>query len=206
MAISTYAELKDAAQNFLAGRTDLANRIDDFLALCHADINSTPDFRLRDMETTATLTLASSSVALPSDYLEWRQVTSLDNPRRPLDFIPPSTVEKWYADRAAAPANSFTITGSTIYVYPLSTTQISMVYYASVPVLSASATTNWLLTKQPAIYLFGILAKSALFTMDTDGMGDRYQQQYSGAMQALIAADRGARYARTQRRSGEIRP
>ena len=202
MSFANYTELKDSVQSWLADRTDLNTKVDDFLKLCEADINSLPDFRLKDQETIVSLTPSSSVVTLPTDYLEWRQVTLKSSPRRNLTFVAPSTVEQWYADRASSPGNHFTVIGSSLYVYPLITDQVELIYYAKVPALSATATTNWLLTKKPNVYLFGTLRYAGVYEQD-DEMTQRYGGLYSAAMMELIAADRGARYARTaQRQSG----
>lgn len=205
MALSTYAELKDSVQEWLGGRTDLATKVDDFLDLCEADINSLPDFRLFEMETMVQLPLVAGAVTLPSDYLEWRQVTLVADPRAGLTYIPPSLVEKWYAERAAAPSNSFTIINDTMSVYPLFTGNVELIYYAKVPALSATATTNWLLAKKPNVYLFGTLHYAAVYEQDKE-MQQNYGSKYGQAMSEIIAADRGARYARTAVRHHGITP
>lgn len=205
MALSTYAELKDSVVSWLKDRTDLATKVDDFLDLCEADINSLPDFRLLEMETQALLTLSSGAVTLPADYLEWRQVTLVTDPRRGLEYIPPSLVETWYADRTMSPANKFTIINDTMSVYPLYTGDVELIYYAKVPALSASATTNWLLTKKPNAYLFGTLHYAAVYEQDKE-MQQTYGSKYGQAMSEIIAADRGARYARAAVRHRGITP
>lgn len=205
MALSTYAELKDSVVSWLADRTDLATKVDDFLDLCEADINSLPDFRLLEMETMALLPLVAGAVTLPADYLEWRQVTLVAQPRVGLTYIPPSLVEKWYADRVSAPSNTFTIINDTLSIYPLSTGDVELVYYAKVPALSAANTTNWLLTKKPNAYLFGTLHYAGVYEQDKE-MQQNYGSKYSQAMSEIIAADRGARYARTSVRHQGITP
>lgn len=207
MAISTYAELKDSVVSWLADRTDLAPKVDDFLDLCEADINSLPDFRLLEMETMTLLTLANGAVVLPADYLEWRQVTLVTDPRRGLEYIPPSLVETWYADRTMSPANKFTIINNTMSVYPLYTGDIELVYYAKVPALSSAVgyTTNWLLSKKPNVYLFGALHYAGVYEQDKE-MQQTYGSKYGQAMSEIIAADRGARYARTAIRHRGITP
>lgn len=205
MALSTYAELKDEVISFFKDRTDLAHKVDVFLDLCEADINSLPDFRLLEMETQALLTLSSGAVTLPDDYLEWRQVTLVTDPRRGLEYIPPSLVETWYADRTMSPANKFTIINDTMSVYPLYTGDVELIYYAKVPALSATATTNWLLTKKPNAYLFGTLHYAAVYEQDKE-MQQTYGSKYGQAMSEIIAADRGARYARVAVRHRGITP
>src|SRR5262245_10780943 len=67
MAISTYSELQTAVANWL-NRTDLTERIPEFVALAEAQMNRR--LRVRQMVTRAEATLASAFVDVPSDMLE----------------------------------------------------------------------------------------------------------------------------------------
>ena len=71
MAIGTYAELQTAVANWL-DRSDLTDRIQEFIDLSEARINR--NLRLRLMETTATGTLVAGTrdYTLPTDYIQAR--------------------------------------------------------------------------------------------------------------------------------------
>jgi len=68
MAISTFAELKTAAANWL-DRSDLTDRIPEFIALAEARFNRI--LRIRDMETVSTSisTVAGNEGIFPSHRL-----------------------------------------------------------------------------------------------------------------------------------------
>ena len=65
MAISTYSELQTAAANWL-DRSDLSDRIPEFIALAEARFNRI--LRIRDMETVSTaISTAAGTGYLPLD-------------------------------------------------------------------------------------------------------------------------------------------
>jgi hypothetical protein len=51
---------------------------------------------------------------------------------------------------------------------PLSTNDIELTYYAKVPALSDSNTTNWLLTAHPGLYIHGIRMYAAEFSEEDE--------------------------------------
>jgi len=73
MTFATYTELKSSIAGYLA-RTDLTTQIPDFVRLCETRLRR--DLRLRQMlksVTTATVS-GDSTVELPSDFLEVRDI------------------------------------------------------------------------------------------------------------------------------------
>lgn len=160
MAITNYAELQSAIASWLA-RDDLTATIVDFITLFEASANR--KLRARQQETTTNLTPASGSSALPTDYLAWRRVTWTGDRRRELEYVHPSYLKAAYDGTAGTPV-AFTIEGANILINPTDTTVLEFEYYAKIASLSASATTNWLLTAHPDLYLFGSLCEAELFT------------------------------------------
>jgi hypothetical protein len=156
MAITNYSELVTAIGDNIA-RSDLTSYIPDFIMQAEQVFNhgseSIDPLRVRDMETIASLTPSSNVYTLPTDYLQYRRVTEESSPRRPLEYIEPTAVDQQYPLRGSGFSNHFTIIGSSLYTYPLSTNDVELVYYASIPALTSVATTNWLITKAPSIYL-----------------------------------------------------
>lgn len=155
MAISNYTELQASIKAWLS-RDDLDDVIPDFIALAEADFNA--ELRLRDMESSDSLVLSSGAASLPSDYLTWREVRI--SGKQPLSYMPPDAMDNMFPTGTAGTPGYFTIDGSTLRVAPVSDDTVTLSYYAKVPAIAA-ATTNWLLTKYPAIYLYGSLAHSA---------------------------------------------
>jgi hypothetical protein len=155
MAITDYSSLVTAIGDDLA-RSDLASYIPDFIMQAEQVFNhgseSIDPLRVRDMETIDSLSPTSNVYTLPSDYLQYRRVTEEASPRRPLDYIDPMGVDQLYPLRASGYSNHFTIIGNSLYTYPLSTNDVELVYYATIPALTSVATTNWLITKAPSLY------------------------------------------------------
>ena len=194
MALGTYSGLSTAITSWMEGRADIAAQFDDFLLLAEADINRY--LRVREMETSTSLTPSATGAAtLPSGYLEWRAVIWTGTPRRELQLIDPMQAEHLYGYRESDTPRHFTLSASTIQVLPVSTTAISLLYYTAVPALTSVATTNWLLTKAPGVYVAGICRHASLWLrMEQDVM--LYEAQFMGEIERLMADDKGQRYAR----------
>ena len=216
MALTNYSELVAAVQQWMGDRTDLYGYVPDFITLCETEINhgdgSGPGLRVREMETSATVTLTSGTGTLPTDYLEWRQVRSLEATARDLKYITPSLALEMFPTSYAAPAVYFTITGSSLTAYPTPSTNVTLLYYAKVAALTESATTNWLMTKAPNVYLFGALKQAAIFEHD-DGAGAmeetkgaRFDRLFKSALAALTLSEQSARWARGASRASGITP
>ena len=166
MAITDYSSLVTAIGDDLA-RSDLTSYIPDFIMQAEQVFNhgseSIDPLRVRDMETIDSLSPTSNVYTLPDDYLQYRRVTEESPPRRPLDYIDPMGVDQLYPLRASGYSNHFTIIGNSLYTYPLSTNDVELVYYATIPALTSLATTNWLITKAPSLYLRMSLMFAASF-------------------------------------------
>lgn len=180
-----YADLQQLVEDHL-GRSDLSSWFQSFVASAETWLNygseETPPLRVREMETIATLTPAAGVVTLPADYLEYERVSEALSSRRTLDYVTPDQAERWYPDGAAGVAEQFTIIGESLYTYPLAQSDISLLYYRSIPPLTAVDDTNWLLTKNQNIYLHAVLFAAYTFTKDAD-----LASAHAGLASALIA-------------------
>jgi hypothetical protein len=164
MAITTYAQLQTAIESWL-DRTDLTSTIPDFITMFEAVANRR--LRVRQMETSTTLTPSSGSATLPTDYLQWRRVTWTGDVRNELLYVHPSYLQALYPDTPSDTPTVFTIEGSTLKVRPTSTTGLEFDYYQKIPDLATNST-NWLLTAHPDLYLFGSLVEAQMFTVDPE--------------------------------------
>lgn len=204
MALSSYSDLKSSIQSWMFDRTDLVSVVDDFIDLCEGELNRV--LRTRQQLTTTTLTLdADSRAALPTDYLEHRRVTTVASPIRTLDLVTPSYRDDMFQGQSGTP-QVFTIDGSGVLVAPASaTSQVTLEYFATIPALSDSTTTNWLLTKFPNAYLYGCLKHACIF------IGDVPRTQQMGAMfaseiDAIKQDDNKAMWARAHARPAGAAP
>jgi len=167
MAIDTYATLKVAIANWL-GRDDIADaRISEFVAMFEAVANRV--LRVRQMEQTTSLSPASGLATIPTDYLNYRTIIWIGaNENRILEYVTPEYFNTIYRTATSQTPSVFTIEGSTLKVNSSSDEDITFNYYQKIPALSDSATTNWLLTAHPDLYLYGSMVEAEMFTVNDE--------------------------------------
>ena len=168
MAIGTFAELKTAAANWL-DRSDLTDRIPEFISLAEARFNRV--LRIRDMETvsTAISTVAGTrEYSLPTRFVQMREFHLSTDPITPLSYITPEMMSRMWAGSTTGKPQVFTIIADNVRLGPspdvVYTT--SMHYYQAFAALSDSATTNDMLTNNPDVYLYGTLLEAEPFIMN----------------------------------------
>ena len=189
MAITTYAELQTAIGDW-AERTDLSSQHTTFISLAESRIKKTfasAGLRLRESETRSDLTPTSGVCTLPSDYAAMKKVQARTSAPRRLEFKTMDWLDEAYPDGASGDPSFYTILGGSLYMFPLTTSDIRIDYYAHVPALSVSATTNWLLTKYPDVYLFASLIELATYAQDEAGKA-RWGSDYANAIEGLKGA------------------
>jgi hypothetical protein len=71
--------------------------------------------------------------------------------------------------------------------------EYALTYWAGVPALSDSATTNWLLTREPGVYLYGALIEASPYLAD-DSRVMVWAAQFKTIMEGMAAEDDSARY------------
>lgn len=194
MPISTYAELQAAISDWL-NRDDLAAVVPSFIALAEADINrSLRDYR---MEKRSEAQLEAQYSALPADWLETIRLALADGSHR-LELASDGALAELRAARNDATGRpthyAHTAGGLELYPTPDATYNAELVYFAKVPALSASATSNWLLAAAPDVYLYGALTQSAPYLKD-DQRAAIWAGLYQNAINNLNSASERARYS-----------
>src|SRR5690348_2137415 len=95
MAVTDYASLQTSIINtaMRSGDTDFAAAVPDFITDAEFMMNygygDIPALRIRDMETTAPITITSGAGSLPPDYLQYRTVYTQDSCPSVLKPVPP---------------------------------------------------------------------------------------------------------------------
>lgn len=182
MAITTYAELQTAVADWL-NRSDLTAAIPNFIALAEAQLNR--ELRHRKMVTRATLTVSSAYTNTPTDWLENIRFQLNTNPITPLVFsTPEQLIEDSQVYVTSGQPMFFTVAGTQLQVLPTPDTSYSaeLMYYAKIPSLSVTNTTNWLLTEAPDIYLYATLVQSAPYLKE-----DERISTWAGIYQKLLS-------------------
>ena len=198
MAINTYATLQTAVANWL-DRSDLTDRIPEFIALAEARMNRT--LRLSMMlnvdETTlggaATLVAGTRDYALPSGYLQMVDFHLRTSPITPLSYLTPENMNRMWAGSQGGKPLAYTIfadnsTGTPIKKVrlgpsPASAYDYSIMFYKKIDALSVANTTEQMLTDNPDIYLYGALLEAEPFLMN-----DQRVQLWATAFQESVRA------------------
>lgn len=197
MTITTYATLKTAIADFL-NRDDLTSVVPTFIALAEADIQR--KVRHWRMETRSTAQLDTQFSAIPSDWLETIRFYLTTGETSRLELISQAQL----LDRKQADGNLsgtpayYAMTGAQFELYPVpdGTYAGELLYFAKVPALSDSATTNWLLTNAPDAYLYGALIHSAPYLKD-DARIQVWAALYQSAIDSLNDSSNDARHSGT---------
>lgn len=198
MALSNFSDLKSSIADWL-NREDLTSVIPDFITGCEQAINYGTEeieaLRIVDMETEAVIAGTAGVYALPADYLEFRSVICGDEMPVPLSLATPEWLALNFPLGYSARARYFKISGGDLISYYSADADISMTYYAKVPALSVSNSTNWLLTKAPMVYLYGSLLQAAPYLGD-DARIATWAALFKQYMGGLRKSDRQYRHSK----------
>lgn len=203
MAISTYAELKTAIQNW-AKRSDILSVIDDFIDLAEADIWQR--LRIRDMESRDTASPTGTRyIQLPDNFVDIRQLRLISGTKY-YPLTPANPESMVFKDVTTRPSMYTTTTQIEFNSIPDSTYTIEIQYFKSLTALSSSNTSNAVLTRFPMIYLYGALFHYAQWAQDDEYLA-KYNQLFHAAIVEANQKDRKGRHGKGQgARSGRPTP
>lgn len=144
------------------------------------------------MQTSVTGAVASNVITLPADFREvqslrilWGQLYTEIHP------LPPEAL----ADTVATgfPSGYVVVNGEIRTVGGSGSETYAMTYWAAVPALSSSATQNWLILREPGLYLYGALIEASPYLAD-DQRALVWSAQYRSILDGMTAEDASARY------------
>ena len=196
MSIANYTELQTAVANWL-DRDDLAARIPEFISLCEARFNRT--LRLRAMETldtTVSTVGGTSTIALPTGYVQMRDFHLTTSPLTQLQYLAPEMMVRLNAGSLQGKPLTYTIIADTIRLGPTpdSAYTTSMLYYKTFDALSAIAPTNWVIINAPDVYLYGTLLEAEPFLMN-DARTQLWAQALKESINTLQEQDNKDRHS-----------
>lgn len=171
MAINTYATLVGAVTEYL-GRdqdTTLIARIPDFITLAEAKFNRVllhPRMEVRSTTDVDTSSDEPEFITLPTDFQSMRRVRLSGVTGKPrLSPMSQTQIDdyRYSIDNVSDQPAYFSIIGTEMELAPTPNEDytLEMVYRANIPALTASNTTNWLLTLAPDLYLYGALLEAS---------------------------------------------
>lgn len=189
MSITNYTDLKATIASYLA-RSDLTAQIPDFIQLAETRLRR--ELRIRQMlKVVTTDTVAGdSTVELPSDYLQMRDLHMNTNPVQTLGYQSPSN---FYRNTNAAISGvplQYTVLAQEFQLAPIpdGIYTLQMIYYATPPYLTTSNTSNVFLANCPDLLLYGALGEAESYLMN-DPRLQTWAALYDRSLSALTISD-----------------
>ena len=195
MAYTNFTDLKASVANYL-GRTDLTSVIPDFISF--AELRMARDLRTRQMLKSATALTVSGDgkVALPTDFLEIRDLHIQGSPRYPITYMSPSTFTRDApADESGKPIY-YTILTSEFELAPKPDTAytLEILYYAKPTVLSTGNASNVFLANYPDALLYASLLEAEPYLIN-DARSQTWATLYDRAIKNISDADQNSEYS-----------
>jgi hypothetical protein len=189
MAFTNYTDLKSTIADYLA-RTDLTTQIPDFITLAENRLRR--DLRIRPMlkVVTTDTTSGDATTALPSDFLEMRDIHIESNPIQTVIYQNPSNFFRNSNVTVTGNPTYYTITGSEFQFAPIPDTAytLKMIYYASPAYLSLTNSSNIFLANCPDLLLYASLGEAEPYLMN-DARVQTWAQLYDRGLNSLTISD-----------------
>jgi len=195
MPFTNYSDLKTSVANYL-GRSDLTSVIPDFISF--AELRLSRDLRTRQMLKSATASTVSGDgkVALPTDFLELRDLHIQGNPRIPLNYMSPAMFTRdARADESGKPV-FYTILSTEIELAPTPDTAytLEILYYAKPTVLSNTTASNVFLANYPDALSYASLLEAEPYLIN-DARSQTWAALYDRAINNISDADQNGEYS-----------
>ena len=194
MALTDYSSLKTSVASYLA-RSDLTNQIPDFIRL--AEERLARDLRTRKMLVVAraNTTASDSTVGLPTDFLEMRDMHLRTTPVQSLTYRSPNAFYAGSRTTDIGKPIDYTILASEIQFAPTPDTaySVQMLYYAKPQYLSDVNITNAFLANYPDALLYAALGEAEPYLMN-DARLQTWAALYDRSVTAINTADQSSEY------------
>lgn len=194
MALTDYSSLKTSVASYLA-RSDLTDQIPDFIRL--AEERLARDLRTRKMLVVARAdtTASDSTVGLPTDFLEMRDMHLRTTPIQSLTYRSPNAFYAGSRTTDSGKPIDYTILASEIQFAPVPDTaySVQMLYYAKPQYLSDTNITNAFLANYPDALLYAALGEAEPYLMN-DARLQTWAALYDRAITAINTSDQSSEY------------
>jgi hypothetical protein len=194
MAFTNYTSFVTVVENYLA-RTDLSAQIPDFIQLAQTRLSR--DLRTRPMLKVATATIAGSdsTVALPTDFLELREIHFQGNPEITLEYQSPDLFFRNEQVTTSGIVHYFTLLAQEFQFAPIpnGSQTIQILYYAKPTFISTTTASNVYLANYPDALLYATLAEAEPYLMN-DTRIQTWSALYDRAIANIKTDDLGGTY------------
>jgi hypothetical protein len=195
MALSSYSELKSTVASYLA-RSDLTAVIPDFIRLAEERLRR--DLRIRQMLVVATAqtTGGDSTVGLPTDFLEMRDIHVNLNPVVQLSYKAPNAFYSSGKSTLSGKPTLYTVLAAEFQLAPIpdAAYTLQMLYYAKPALLSDSNASNVFLANCPDALLYAALGEAEPYLMN-DARLQTWAALYDRSITAINTSDQAGEYS-----------
>jgi hypothetical protein len=177
---TTYAGLQTSLANWL-NRDDLTTtEIPEAIAFAEREFQRS--VFCPEREVTTTLTATTNTVALPADFWGVKTIYVDAATDTVLNRLTSPELHAKYPTTGTDTPLDYAIEGENLILGPTpsASTSIKLTYFQTIPALSNSQTTNWLLTDHPDLYLDGSMWRLSLLLRDWDGANGFKQSMGAG--------------------------
>jgi hypothetical protein len=195
MALTSYSTLKTAVANYL-GRSDLTSQIPDFITL--AELRLSREIRTRKLlkSVTTTTTAGDSTVALPSDFQQLRDIYLDGNPRISLQYLSPSTFTRNAQATVSGKPAVYTTLAQEFEFAPIpdKAYTVELLYYFKPVAMSDSVASNEFLANYPDALLYASLAEAEPYLMN-DARIQVWSSMYDRAIANISVSDEDSEFS-----------
>lgn len=188
MAITTYAQLVTAVQNWLDNTNTLPDaRVAEFVALAEADFNARIRVRENLIRGTGAFIAGDNRISIPDRYVGTQLIAichqSYGGPLAQMDEA--AALDAYYGEPTGLPRH-WVMENTVVRVYPTPDYAYDYVwkYWQKVSALAADSDTNWILTGHPDVYLFGALSFAEGYLVN-DARVPFWRAQYEAALNRI---------------------
>lgn len=195
MDISTYSGLQSAVASYLA-RSDLTNEIPVFIQMAENRLRR--DLRIRPMLKVVTTTTVAddSTVELPADFLQMRDLHINADPIYVLKYDAPSVFYRNTFSTIVGKPTNYTTLAQEFQLSPIPDTNytLQMLYYAAPQYLSDTNTTNAFTVNCPDLLLYASLAEAETYLMN-DARVQTWSALYDRGLASITTSDDQGEYS-----------
>jgi hypothetical protein len=163
-----------------------------------AELRLRRELRTRQMlvVATANTTGGDSTVGLPTDFLEMRDIHVNTNPITTLAYSAPNSFYNSYRATESGKPTDYTVLAAELQLSPIpdSTYQLQMLYYAQPFFLSDTNQGNVFLTNFPDALLYASLGEAEPYLMN-DARLQTWASLYDRAISSITIADQSSEYS-----------
>ncbi len=195
MSFTSYSDLQTTIAGYLA-RSDLTTQIPDFIRLAETRLRR--DLRIRQMlkSVTTSTVAADSTVELPSDFLEVRDLVIDGSPPQPLNYASPSAFTRNTRTWESGKPLDYTVLANDFQLAPIpdAVYTVKMLYFAAPTFLSDSNTSNVFLANTPDVLLYGSLLEAEPYLMN-DARINTWGTMFDRALASITRSDEQGQYS-----------